>query len=110
MHHGSAGASIAAKSMAEKIKRLVAKLNIGDDSLVGPGDTIWQQLAIGWAANWVEATEKENESDFYYNAVIKIPTESSKNPIDYDNRHYGFGIYLNEQELKDTAYRVVDIK
>ena len=82
---------------------------VGDDSLVGPAASVWQQLAVGLEAAWVEATEKAEESDFYYKAVISIPTDSSHNPITPKDCH-GFGIYLNEDILKantDTVFTIV---
>ena len=71
---------------------------IGDDSLIGPAATVWQQIAIGLGAEWVEATEKEKESRFYYSAVEDIPTDSRSNPISV-KPCYGFGIYLDEKKL-----------
>lgn len=110
IHPGSAASIIDALALAAKVRSLGAKLMIGDDSLVGPGCTIWQQLAAGLDADWVEATEKEDESDFYYDAVIKLPTESRKNPICPDQSAYGFGIYLDEEKLEKAADQVVTVR
>lgn len=110
IHPGCSASIIDAISLAERIRDLGAGLMIGDDSLVGPGCTIWQQLAAGLSAEWVEATEKEVESDFYYDAVIKIPTDSRKNPIMPDRNGFGFGIYLDEQKLEKAADRVAVIR
>lgn len=107
IHPGSSASIIDAISLAGQIKRLGAKLMIGDDSLVGPGCTIWQQLAVGLSADWVEATEKEQESDFYYSCITKIPTDSRRNPISPDRKSYGFGVYLDEKKLEEMADRFV---
>lgn len=110
IHPGCSASIIDAISLAERIRVLGSSLFIGDDSLVGPGCTIWQQLAIGLSCERVEATEKELESDFYYDAVIKIPTDSSKNPIAPDRSGHGFGIYLDEEKLLKAADRVAVIR
>ena len=109
IHPDSAGSILDAVALAHKIKQLGAQLMVGDDSLVGPAASVWQQLAVGLEAAWVEATEKAEESDFYYKAVISIPTDSSHNPITPKDCH-GFGIYLNEDILKantDTVFTIV---
>ena len=82
---------------------------IGDDSLVGPGCTIWQQLAIGLSAQWVEATEKEDDSDFFYECIRKISTDSHTNPIVYQDDCYGFGLYLDEKRLADSCDQVLRV-
>lgn len=110
IHPGSAASVIDALTLAARVRSLGARLMIGDDSLIGPGCTIWQQLAAGLDADWVEATEKEEESDFYYDAVIKLPSESRKNPIVIDQNAYGFGIYLDEEKLEKAAERVILIR
>ena len=66
---------------------------VGDDSLVGPSASIWQQLASGLGARWVEATEKRRESDFYYRCVNDLATDSTHNPI-FIQWKKGFGINL----------------
>ena len=109
IHPGSAASIFDAISLAGRIRQLGADLMIGDDSLVGPGCTIWQQLAIGLSAQWVEATEKEEDSDFYYECIHKIPTDSHTNPIEYHADCYGFGIYLDEDKLEETSDQVLRV-
>ena len=98
IHPDSSGSIIDAVTLAKRIYEIGAKLMIGDDSLIGPAATVWQQMAIGLGAEWVEATEKEKESRFYYDAVEDIPTDSRNNPISV-KPCYGFGIYLDEKKL-----------
>lgn len=98
IHPDSSGSIIDAVTLAKRIYEIGAKLMIGDDSLIGPAATVWQQIAIGLGAEWVEATEKEKESRFYYDAVKDIPTDSRSNPISV-KPCYGFGIYLDEKKL-----------
>lgn len=106
IHPGSAASVLDALVLAGKIKELGADLMIGDDSLVGPGCTIWQQLAVGLSARWVEATEKEEDSVFYYDCVEEIPTDSRTNPIQFSPDCYGFGIRLDEEKLALAADKV----
>ena len=98
IHPDSSGSIIDAVTLAKRIYEIGAKLMIGDDSLIGPAATVWQQIAIGLGSEWVEATEKEKESRFYYDAVEDIPTDSRSNPISV-KPCYGFGIYLDEKKL-----------
>lgn len=98
IHPDSSGSIIDAIMLAGKIYETGAELMIGDDSLIGPAATVWQQIAIGLGAKWVEATEKENESKFYYNALKSIPTDSRSNPISVKSC-YGFGIYPDENKM-----------
>ena len=109
IHPGSAASIFDAISLAGRIRELGADLMIGDDSLVGPGCTIWQQLAIGLSAQWVEATEKEEDSDFYYGCIKQIATDSHTNPIAYDSKCFGFGLYLDEEKLKESSDQVIRI-
>lgn len=102
IHPDSAGSIIDAVVLAERIHDLGAGLMVGDDSLVGPSATIWQQLAAGLGAKWVEATEKRNESDFYYRSVRNLATDSNVNPIRVQLKP-GFGIDMDEKELKQQV-------
>lgn len=108
IHPDSAGSIVDAIALAGRIKELGAGLMVGDDSLVGPSATIWQQLAMGLEAAWVEATEKTGESDFYYRAVQRIPTDSRKNPISIELLD-GFGIQLDEEILERESDRIVEV-
>ena len=94
--------------LAGRIRELGAGLMIGDDSLVGPSASIWQQLACGLGARWVEATEKRKESDFYYRCVNSLATDSGRNPIPVTFRD-GFGIDLDEEQLAGEVDRMAEI-
>lgn len=109
VHPDSAGSIIDAVVLAKRIRALGAELMIGDDSLVGPSATIWQQLAAGLGACWVEATEKRVESDFYYRCVRSLATDSSKNPIEIALKP-GFGIDLDEALLANEADAFAEVK
>lgn len=107
IHPDSAGSIIDAVVLAGRIRELGADLMIGDDSLVGPSASIWQQLASGLGARWVEATEKRKESDFYYRCVRSLATDSRRNPISISWRE-GFGIDLDEELLAREADAVAE--
>lgn len=109
IHPDSAGSIVDAVVLAHRIRELGADLMIGDDSLVGPSASVWQQLAAGLGARWVEATEKRNESDFYYRCVRSLATDSSRNPIGIELKN-GFGLDLDEGVLAEEADRVVEVK
>ena len=98
IHPDSAGSIVDAVVLAGRIRQLGAGLMIGDDSLVGPSASIWQQLAYGLGARWVEAAEKRNESDFFYRCVRSLATDSSQNPVTFTLKD-GFGIDLDEEKL-----------
>lgn len=102
IHPDSAGSIIDAAVLAGRIRELGAGLMIGDDSLVGPSATVWQQLAGGLGALWVEATEKREESDFYYRCVKEIATDSRRSPIAVSLKD-GFGLALDEELLSREA-------
>ena len=103
IHPGCTGSVIDAIALAYRIRESGAKLMIGDDSLVGMGCSIWQQIAIGLSANWVEATEKEKESDLYYDMLEKMHTVTVSGKISLEEPIHGFGIYLNDEKLKENA-------
>ena len=108
IHPDSAGSIVDAVVLARRIKDLGAGLMIGDDSLTGPSASIWQQLAYGLGAQWVEATEKREESDYFYRCVRSLATDSSKNPIEITLKD-GFGIDLDEEKLAGEADQMVEI-
>lgn len=109
IHPDSAGSIVDAVVLAHRIRDLGSDLMIGDDSLVGPSASVWQQLAAGLGARWVEATEKRTESDFYYRCVRSLVTNSSHNPITVTLKD-GFGLDLNEKLLSAEADRAVEVK
>ncbi len=103
IHPGSAGSLFDAIDLARHIQKWGAGLMIGDDSLIGPSCTAWQQIAIGLGADWVEAIEKEQDSDGFYAAVKSFSTKSSTNPITMKNDSYGFGVEMDLALLEKSA-------
>ena len=75
LHPGSMGSLIDSILLARQIQGFGAQVMIGDDSLIGPGCTIWQQIGIGLGAAWVEAIEKPEESDVFLQCIRTKSTE-----------------------------------
>ena len=69
IHPGTSGSLVEAARLARQIQGFGARMIVGDDSLVGPGCTAWQQMAIGLGAAWCEALEKSDESDVFLRCV-----------------------------------------
>lgn len=95
--------------LAKKVKDINAKVMIGDDSLVGPACSAWQQIAIGSGAIWVEAIEKEEDSKEYLECVLKSATAKRSDGYYTLNLKPGFGLELDEKRLKTICKRYIDI-
>lgn len=108
IHPGSAGSLRDAIRLAKRVSELGGKLMIGDDSLIGPACTVWQQLAIGLGASWVEAVEKPSDSDFYFQCIQRMATEPRRMPIEYKPAP-GFGLELDEEKLRTHCAEVLTL-
>ena len=82
---------------------------VGDDSLVGPACTAWQQIAIGTGAVWVEAIEKSEDSKEYLECVVKSSTKKEANGYYSLQDAPGFGLELDVQHLKKIAALYIQI-
>lgn len=109
IHPDSAGSVIDAVVLARKIHTLDAELMIGDDSLIGPSASAWQQIAVALHAKWVEATEKRTESDFYYRCVKQMATDSHTNPISIEWKN-GFGVVIDEDKMAKETDALIEVK
>jgi L-alanine-DL-glutamate epimerase-like enolase superfamily enzyme len=104
IHPGCAGSIIHAVQLARTIQAFGARLMIGDDSLVGPACTVWQQLAIGLAADWVEALEKPGESDMFEACVnAQATSRTSDGRVTLTELAPGFGLELDHEQLKEKC-------
>lgn len=104
IHPGCAGSLIHAVELARKIQSFGARLMIGDDSLVGPACTVWQQLAIGLSADWVEALEKPGESDAFETCVIaQVTSRTADSRVNLRSSSPGFGLVLDEVQLRSCC-------
>lgn len=75
LHPGHMGSLIEAVSMAKRIQDFGTRIMVSDDAFIGPGCTIWQYMAIGLGAVWVEAIEKPEESDVFSQCVRTKSTD-----------------------------------
>lgn len=108
IHPGSAASLIDAIELARTIQGTFnAGLMIGDDSLIGPGCTIWQQVAIGLQAAWVEAIEKDGDSDGFETSIRSISTNRSGSLISTKKPVSGFGIELDFDCLASIASKTL---
>ena len=82
---------------------------IGDDSLVGPACTIWQQLAIGAEAVWVEAIEKYEDSDAFLDCVVDKATFRDSSGKYAMKAKPGFGLEIDEDKLKSICKNYVSV-
>lgn len=103
IHPGSCGSVVDGIRLGQKIHAMNRGLMIGDDSLIGPACSLWQQLAVGLSAQWVEAVEKDGDSDGYRKAVISLPTKQQDGKIHYAPQCTGFGLELDEGKIRQEA-------
>lgn len=100
LHPSVMGSFTHSAKLAQKISDFGAKVMIGDDSLVGPACTAWQQIAIGTGATWVEAIEKKGDSDHYLDCVVSRATTTNPDGTFGLNPKPGFGLEMDEEKLK----------
>ena len=109
LHPATMGSFKYTAELARKVKELNATVMIGDDSLVGPGCTAWQQIAIGAGACWVEAIEKEGDSEQYLECVRSSATyKDNKGNYGLDPKP-GFGLELAVDDLKKICSDYIKI-
>jgi L-alanine-DL-glutamate epimerase-like enolase superfamily enzyme len=107
LNPGKMGSLIAVLELARRLQNQGAWIAIGDDGLLGPGCTIWQQVAIGLGAAWIQALEKPQESDVFLRCVqIQSTIQKSDGLIGllYDDAtrdlRPGFGLQVNVELLR----------
>ncbi|MBC8128185.1 MAG: hypothetical protein H8M99_13675 [Gloeobacteraceae cyanobacterium ES-bin-144] len=101
MHPSCMGSIIEMVELSRVIRANGKKLMVGDASLVGPGCSAWQQLAIGMGANWVEAIEKPQENDVFQKCVLRNPVQrTADGKFEVKQSQPGFGVEIDEKKLK----------
>lgn len=104
MHPNCMGSLIETVELGRVIQRAGKKLMVGDSSLVGPACPVWQQIAIGLGADWVEALEKPQENDVFQRCVKRNPV--NRTPDGKFSRHEmlpGFGVEMDVSKLKELS-------
>ena len=109
MHPSTMGSFKQTALLANKIREVGGKIMVGDDSLVGPACSAWQQLAIGVGADWVEAIEKKEDSALYMDCIIKSPTQKLSNGVYALKEAPGFGLVLDDERLKKECGLYIEV-
>lgn len=109
LHPSTMGSLTHTVQLANKVKEIGAKVMIGDDSLVGPACSAWQQIAIGVNATWVEAIEKKEDSKNYLECLQDVATKKENNGYYSFKLKPGFGVELDTNRLKKGSSLYVEI-
>ena len=109
LHPSTMGSFSDVAKLAHKVESFGAQVMIGDDSLVGPACSAWQQIAIGAGAVWVEAIEKEGDSDKYLACLESSATYRDEQGKFAMHLKPGFGIEINEKKLKEISAAYVSL-
>jgi len=109
LHPSTMGSFNHTALLVNKVQDMGAKVMIGDDSLVGPACSAWQQIAVGAGATWVEAIEKEEDSKDYMECVLKSSTTKRSDGYYKMDSKPGFGLELDEKRLKITSKRYIQV-
>jgi L-alanine-DL-glutamate epimerase-like enolase superfamily enzyme len=109
LHPSTMGSLTHTVQLANKVKNIGAKVMIGDDSLVGPACSAWQQIAIGVGATWVEAIEKKEDSKLYLECLQSTVTKKENNGCYSFRPKPGFGVELDTARLKKVSKLYIEI-
>lgn len=109
LHPSTMGSLTHTAQLAHKVKAIGAKVMIGDDSLVGPACSAWQQIAVGVGATWVEAIEKKEDSKTYLECLQSAATTKEANGYYSFTPKPGFGIVLDTERLKKVSELYVEV-
>jgi L-alanine-DL-glutamate epimerase-like enolase superfamily enzyme len=109
LHPSTMGSLTYTAQLANKVKEIGAKVMIGDDSLVGPACSAWQQIAIGVNATWVEAIEKKEDSKLFLECLQSMPTKKDTNGYYSFEPEPGFGLELDTERLKKVCELYIEI-
>ena len=109
LHPSTMGSLNHTAQLAEKVKDIGAKVMIGDDSLVGPACSAWQQIAIGVGATWVEAIEKKEDSKIYLECLQSSATKKEANGFYSYKPVPGFGLVIDTDRLKKVSELYIEV-
>lgn len=108
LHPGCLGSILETVTLARKIRAWGAQLMIGDNSLIGPACSFWQQVAIGAGASWVEALEKPDECRSVIECMRSRVTLLNAEGLCFLRKqdYRGTGLEMDEDRLRGLAQRV----
>jgi L-alanine-DL-glutamate epimerase-like enolase superfamily enzyme len=109
LHPSTMGSLTHTAQLANNVKEIGAKVMIGDDSLVGPACSAWQQIAIGVDATWVEAIEKKEGSELYLECLQSTATKKEANGYYSFESRPGFGVQIDTNRLKKVSEMYVEV-
>ncbi|TNJ44995.1 mandelate racemase/muconate lactonizing enzyme family protein [Tamlana fucoidanivorans] len=109
LHPSTMGSFKHTVQLVHKVQEMNAKVMIGDDSLVGPACSAWQQIAVGAGATWVEAIEKKEDSKKYLDCLIHKPTKKESHGYYSFKPKAGFGVELDTDRLKKVSELYVEV-
>jgi len=109
LHPSTMGSFNFTAQLANKVNEIGCHVMIGDDSLVGPACSAWQQIAVGAGAKWVEALEKKEDSKNYLRCLISSPTKQNSNGYISFVPKPGFGVEIDVKSLKETSKVYINI-
>ena len=109
LHPSTMGSLTHTAQLAKKVKDIGAKVMIGDDSLVGPACSAWQQIAIGLNATWVEAIEKKEDSKLYLECLQSTATKKESNGYYSYQPAPGFGLEIDTDQLKKVSELYLEV-
>ena len=89
--------------LADRLSTQGAHIIVGDNALIGPGCTEWQQLAIAFGACCAEASYKEGDSDFFLSALRSSGSVMINGYFHMIHNVRGFGLELDELALSNAA-------
>ena len=105
MHPGCMGSIIETAALGRKIKSWGRRAMIGDGSLVGPCCPVWEQIAVGLGADWVEAIEKPHENTVFQECTIHNPIRRREDGrFEIAERRPGFGVEIDTAALSEKAF------
>lgn len=106
LHPHCMGSIQSTVELAQKIRSGGGKIMIGDNSLIGVGCPIWQQLALGFGALWCEAMEKPLEGSERISGCIRnspVELENGILRLNPAKLRTGFSFTLEEEKLRSEA-------
>jgi L-alanine-DL-glutamate epimerase-like enolase superfamily enzyme len=103
LHPASMGSLLEVPALTERIQGFGGQLMIGDDSLIGPACPVWQQIAIGVGAAWVEALEKPQESDVFPRVAHTATAQQPDGRFGIAQLKPGFGTEIDEELLRGES-------
>ncbi|MBS1369426.1 MAG: hypothetical protein HPZ91_05655 [Lentisphaeria bacterium] len=100
LHPDTMGSLPETVAFAQHLKATGIRFMIGDDSLIGPACSAWQQIACSLGADWVEALEKPQESTAFTDCIRFNPVHRDASGLcRIEGEYCGFGLDVDREKL-----------